>query len=423
MEMDAEVLVLGAGVAGLAAARGLAEGGLKVVLLEAGERVGGRVHTMRLPGSDLPVELGAEFVHGRPPELMALIEEAGLTLFERGGNFYSFENGQLKAAAWEESAFDVLENLPEEADRPFAEFLKEQKISDKVAERARGYVEGFNAADANVIGTAALKKQQEAEHAIEGDRLFRIEEGYDRLPLFLLDRFVAAAGRAYLKTAATSVEWKHGAVIVKTANAELPEVRAKRAVIALPLGVMQSGSVAISPEPIGAMRAIRALAMGSATRITLLFREQFWEPAAPGLSFMFAPAESVPVWWSSAPNNSAALTGWMGGPRAAAGPTGDALRDAAIATLGRVFGRDDLEQELLGWQAHDWEGDRLILGAYSYAPAGAVRSSEMLAQPVENTLYFAGEHTDTTGHWGTVHAALRSGLRAVSTIVHQPFSR
>ena len=95
-KFDSDVVVLGAGVAGLAAARGLAEAGLQVVLLEAGARVGGRVHTVRLAGSDLPVEVGAEFVHGRPPELLALIEEAGLTLFEREGKFFSFENSKLK---------------------------------------------------------------------------------------------------------------------------------------------------------------------------------------------------------------------------------------------------------------------------------------------------------------------------------------
>jgi len=108
---------------------------MKVVLLEASGRVGGRVHTIRLAGSDLPVEVGAEFVHGRPPELIALIEEAGLTVFEREGEFFSFEDSRLKKTDWEDSAFDVLDKLPEEGDRPFAEFLAEQKLPEKVAAR------------------------------------------------------------------------------------------------------------------------------------------------------------------------------------------------------------------------------------------------------------------------------------------------
>jgi monoamine oxidase len=415
---DADVVVVGAGMAGLAAARGLAEAGLKAVLLEAAARVGGRVHTVRPPGSDLPVELGAEFVHGRPPELIALIKEAKLTLFEREGEFYSFENGRLGGGEWDGSFFDVLERLPADGDRSFAEFLALQTLPEKIAARVKGYVEGFNAADANVIGTAALRKQQEAEDAIEGDRAFRIREGYDRLPLFLLDRFLAAGGREHLSTAATAIEWKHGEVRVQTANADLPEVWAQKAVIALPLGVMQAQSMRISPEPKVAAEAIRALAMGSATRITLVFRERFWETEAKGMSFLFASPEPVPVWWSSAPVASAALTGWIGGPRAAAGHAGDALRDAAMATLGKIFGRDDLDSLLLSWHTHDWQCDPLALGAYSYVPAGALGASEALAEPVEDTLYFVGEHTDTTGHWGTVHAALRSGMRVVAPISH-----
>ena len=404
-------------MAGLAAARGLAESGMKVVLLEASGRVGGRVHTVRLAGSDLPVEVGAEFVHGRPPELLALIEEAGLTLFEREGEFFSFEEGRLKKTEWEESAFEVLDRLPEEGDRPFAKFLADQKLPEKVVARSRNYVEGFNAADANMIGTAALRKQQQAEDAIEGDRLFRIREGYDRLPLFLLDRFLAAGGRVRLGTAATTIEWERGEVRVWTANARLPEVKAGKALIALPLGVMKAGSARISPEPRAAAEATAALAMGSATRITLVFRERFWETAAAGLSFMFAPGERVPVWWSSAPDASPTLTGWIGGPRAATGPVGDALRVAAMAALGKASGRGDLDSLLLSWHTHDWQRDPLSLGAYSYAPAGAVGASDALAQPIEDTLYFAGEHTDTTGHWGTVHAAMRSGLRVVEQIL------
>jgi len=426
---DADVVVAGAGVAGLIAGRGLAETGLRVVLLEAAERVGGRVHTIRPLGSELAVELGAEFVHGRPAELLALIEEAGLTLTEREGQFFQFENGRLSAAQWDDSAFDVLEELPEEGDRTFAEFIAEKKLPAEVAARITGYVEGFNAADARVIGTAGLRKQQQAEDAIEGYRSFRIVEGYDRVPLFVRDRFLAAGGSLHLNTEVTRIEWKRGEVRVQTANAATPEVKAPKAVIALPLGVMQAGTVKISPMPEVAEGAIRKLVMGAATRITLVFRERFWETAgaalgatlgaAPELNFLFARSEPVPVWWSSS-QDAAMLTGWLGGPRAAAGPVGEALRDVAMTALGNVFGRDDLDELLMGWYTHDWQRDPLSRGAYSYAPAGAAQASEVLAEPIEDTLYFAGEHTDTTGHWGTVHAAVRSGLRVVGQIRKQP---
>ncbi len=156
IKSEIDVVVIGAGIAGLATARGLAETGISVELLEAAERVGGRVRTIRIPGSDLPIELGAEFVHGRPQELIALIEEAGLTLFERDGEFYSYENGRVKSSDWEDTAFDVLDKLPEGGDQTFAQFRAEQNLSEKVSTRVTNYVEGFNAADANIIGTAGL---------------------------------------------------------------------------------------------------------------------------------------------------------------------------------------------------------------------------------------------------------------------------
>lgn len=413
---DCDVVVVGAGVAGLSAARGLAEAELSVVLLEAASRVGGRVRTVRLAGSDLPVETGAEFVHGRPPELLDLIEQAGLTLFEREGVFYSFEDGRLRKTEWDESAFDVLDELPDEGDMPFSRFLQQKRLPPKIAARVTDYVEGFNAADARVIGTAALRKQQQAEDAIEGERVFRIREGYDRVPLFLLDRFLAASGSAHLDTRVSSIEWSRGEVLVRTESGATPEFRSRRVVVAVPLGVLKVEGIRISPLPDAAAKAIDGLAMGPATRITLVFRERFWEAAAQGLSFLFAAGEAVSVWWSASPEESATLTGWIGGPRAANGPAGEALRDAAMATLGKIFGREGLDTLLLDWQTHDWQRDRLSLGAYSYVPVGALEASRALAQGFEDTLYFAGEHSDISGQWGTTHAALRSGMRVVQQV-------
>jgi monoamine oxidase len=415
--LRADVVVLGAGIAGLAAARKLAAAGPSVIVLEARSRVGGRIFTERAPGAGLPVELGAEFVHGRPPELLELIHEAGLTLFEREGDFVCYEDGRLGDCGFFGEAFRVLDNLPASPDMTFAEFLAQEHLPEHVAARAEGYVEGFNAADAAIIGTAALLKQQQAEEAIEGDRSFRIVEGYDRLPAYLHDRLLAAGGRVYLDTPATAIRWKPGQVRVETANLSLPEIHASRAIIALPLGVLHAGAVSIEPSPPSAPTAIRKLAMGTATRITLVFRERFWETSSPNLSFLIALERTPPTWWTADPNPSPTLTGWIGGPRSLRAPIGAALKDEALPTLSTIFQLPDLESLLVSFHTHDWQADPFSLGAYSYAPCGAVHASDELAVPIENTLYFTGEHTDTTGHWGTVHAALRSGLRAASQIL------
>jgi monoamine oxidase len=97
------------------------------------------------------------------------------------------------------------------------------------------------------------------------------------------------------------------------------------------------------------------------------------------------------------------------------------LVDSGLRSLERIFSlpAEGLGTELLGWHTHDWQLDPYSRGAYSYAPKGASEASALLATPVEGTLFFAGEHTDTTGHPGTVHGALRSGLRAAAQVLNQ----
>lgn len=414
---DYDILVLGAGIAGLTASRTLAEAGQRVLLLESRNRVGGRILTTHAPGLTLPIELGAEFVHGRPPELLALIREAGLTLIERKGDFLCYENGSLGDCGLEES-FHILEELPEQPDQTFDEFLAGKQFPSRIASPVRAYVEGFNAADAGIISTAALRKQQIAEEEMESDRLFRVVEGYDRLAQYVLDRFLSAGGTLALQTTVKHVAWTPGNVSITTSNPARSTIHAKQAVIALPLGVLQSGVITISPD--GSFSAqVQKPVMGSATRITMVFRERFWESSMPELSFVLAREGMPPTWWTNYPEPSAVLTGWIGGPRTRTAPSGKALEQHALQTLEKIFHRNDLAALLVSSHMHDWQTDPFSRGAYSYIPKNGLDAPEALATPIEHTLFFAGEHTDTTGHWGTVHAALGSGLRAARQLLEK----
>jgi monoamine oxidase len=350
----------------------------------------------------------------------------GLETYERGGAQVCFEDGTLTNCGGEmDEVFESLEKL-EHFDGPditFAEYLDGEEIPEEERGRMIGYVEGFNAADHRVISAASLGAQQKAEDASDGDRIYRLRGGYDQLPAYLERRIIECGGRVRMGTLVKKIRWEAGRVEIST---DADTFHAERAVVTLPLAVLQGGGVAISPEPELVLKAANRLRMGQACRFTLLFREQFWKdlPPQPGLSevsFLFSSSEMPPVWWTPHPDTSNSITGWVGGPhsQALAGMSAEELGLHACATLARIF---CLEQNhvyglLLGCYTHDWHRDAFSGGVYSYVAAGGLDASRQMTEPVANTLYFAGEHTDITGHWGTVHAAMRSGLRVAAQIL------
>ena len=431
-----DVVVVGAGAAGLAAARVLAESGVRVLVLEAKDRVGGRIYTERVSSGGL-VEHGAEFVHGRAPELWELIQESGAVAVERSGCMLSEgEPGSGLSAGTEDEDDDITDPLEglaglEGDDVSFAEWLATSNVPEWRRQALTGYVEGFNAADARRISARSLGVQQRAEEAIEGDRSWHISNGYLQLTDYLAQRVEAAGGTILLGCEVNAVRWWPGQVVVSTKRGD---VRAPRCLITLPLGVLQAanasapGSVRLEPEPKALFEA-RRLAMGEVVRFTLVFRERWWErtpqisaEALHTMSFVFTRDRMPPVWWTRHPEREAlpTLVGWCGGPRAEAlrGKSASELAEVACRELAAAFriGAEDLRRALISVHTHDWSEDRFARGAYSYVPAGALDAPEAMTVPEADTLFFAGEHTDTTGHWGTVHAALRSGLRAAQQI-------
>ena len=410
-------------MAGLASARTLAEAGLRVALLEARERVGGRIYTVPSRVSELPVELGAEFIHGLPEELIELVDEAGLTRFELDGDNRCFRGtGPLGPCSDQRGVHRIFEALGEfrAEDMSFADWVAQSDESPEASTSAVNYVEGFNAAEADRISVLSLARQQAAEDAISGDRLFRVAEGYARVPEFLLRRFRDAGGEFFPSMPVASITWQLGKVEVLSQTGQTFPARA--AIVTLPLGVLQARQVAIHPEPAEILRLADSLAMGPAVRVVYELDGGFWENhnVLDGLSFFFAPDLTPPTWWTTHPRQAATLTGWLAG-RKTSGCDVAQLPERGLAALATVLGADPvaIRNHLVASYTHDWQTDPRSLGAYSYVPPGAMRASEGMTAPLEQTLFFAGEHTDTSGHWGTVHAALRSGYRAARQLLSQ----
>jgi monoamine oxidase len=435
-----DVLVIGGGASGLAAGRMLADAGRRVAILEARDRVGGRIFTHQVAAADdgapIPVELGAEFIHGLPRATWALADEAGLKAYEIEGSHLWFARGQLMPRAeQEDNSYRVLEGMaawlatqPTGSDLTFAEFLERIPVDATTADSVANYVEGFNAADRNRIGIAALAKQQRAEDAIQADRLFRFERGYEVLPNFIAEEFVRAGGTLILGMPVQRVAWRRGAVdvTVRDAAGRSFQLHADRAVISIPLGVLQAESIEFDPLPAEILAQARRLVMGAVVHATLIFRNRFWSELGstrPGiareleqLSFLFSSSELPATWWTSMPRSVPLLTALQ---RLTASGGRHALLDQILMTLAKIFDspRSDLEKLLLSWHTHDWQADAYARGAYSYVPAGALDAPERMARPLENTLFFAGEHTDTSGNWGTVHAALATGAVAADQVL------
>lgn len=460
--MPFDVIVIGAGFAGLAAALDLTRQGLRVQILEARDRVGGRVFTRRDPALNYPIELGAEFVHGLAPEIWLPAQENKLKMTEMEGDLWCSLNGKLQPCNFFGKADKILSAMDDkEPDESFLQFLERRFPGEDHADAkqwATGYVSGFNAADPSIISVHWLVHSRDAEEQIEGDRAFRIAGGYEQL----LNVYCAALGfetcngpeteprgsvdarsqgmgsissaqvngpELHLKTIVQEICWAAGTVRIAAKNSQgNVTFEAPRALITLPLGVLQSsGSVRFHPDlPQEKLAALGHLAMGKVVRVTLCFRERFWKDRpAQGkslseMSFLFSHDPQFPTWWTQMPRHLPIITGWAPARSAErlAGMTQGRIVDKALDSLSSLLGVEKswMQSQLNAAYFHDWDADPFSCGAYSYVKAGGEGCQAILGAPVADTLYFAGEHTDSTGHNGTVHGAIASGRRAAKDI-------
>jgi len=436
-----DVIVMGAGVAGLAAARELSSSGFKVAILEAQGRIGGRIYSVHDPLIDYPIELGAEFIHGRPPETFSILKAAGLAAYEVTGDMVSIEKGQVQRDFEYNPHEGQIRKMMREAktDQPLQAFLDTHFQGEEwraAVESISGYVQGFDAARPDRVSIQWLLKEEDAAAKIEGDTSFRLTVPYDSVPRWLL----AACQRDHtdlrLNTIVKAVNWRAGEVeVVAESPLGYPfePFRARCALITLPLGVLQApdgepGAVRFSPALKEKAWALQHLDMGKIVKVILRFRERFWEQALPAIqagnlaemSFMFSDEGTVRVWWTQNPLKTPTLTAWIGNLQAAAlaQESEPFIVNQTICALSQTLGveQERIEGWLDGWYTHNWQGDPFARGAYSYVAAGGLDAVRQLAEPLADTLFFAGEATDIEWRTGTVHGAMATGQRAARQI-------
>lgn len=432
-----DVIIIGAGVAGLTAARDLSATGVRVTVLEARDRIGGRVWTQRVDGLAGPIELGAEWISNEG-EVRRLLDRHGVALTAGEGDFVvRTPHGDDDSADQESMMEPVLERLQRAmaayvGDLPLVEALS-RWCSDHALARSREalqrYVQGFHAADPARLSTRWLLEVESSQSADASE--LRAKDGSARLPS-LLQQETAAGVNIELDTVVDRVEWEAGSVTVHGRRGSERVAHHARALIStLPLAVMQlpasaEGAVAWTPSldsaGDGKRNALAHLAMGNAWHITLVFKSAFWltRDDVPDFLFIQAHDQRVPLWWRYDPPSIPALVGWAAGPRLTGDGTlsDDDLRDLAERSLAAALGVDRalVQEQLLSLHMHDWTNDPYARGVYSYVLTDGIDAHAWLAESIESTLFFAGEATEGGGYNATMEGAMRSGIRAAKDV-------
>ena len=433
-----DAIVIGAGAAGLAAAADLGEAGAATVVLEARDRIGGRILTLDEKGWPLPIELGAEFIHGRPTETFRIVEEAGLLVERVAGKHVLVARGRLRGRG---DYFDAMAMITARMrrrgrDRSVAEFLAGQRqLNSERRADFRSHVEGYHAAPLDRASEHALSTAGDDPPGPGENDQFRIVSGYGRLIEWLRKK----AGKTVALRPGwivDTVEWKRGRTSVTARPARggaAKKFLADRIIVAVPLSALKApagspGAIRFEPEIPEKTRALATLETGAAVKIVFCFRERFWErdgllAKSAGrfdLSFLQARRATLPTWWTAAPAQTAMLTGWTGGPTAQKllAESDETIADIALRSLARILALSPrrIQSLLEGWHTHNWGRDPFSRGAYSYTAVGGVRSRGILARPVAGTVFFAGEATDADQN-GTVAGALASGRRAARELL------
>lgn len=436
-QSDADVIIIGAGAAGLAAAGKLAHARRTALLIEARDRVGGRVWSQHEPGLPVPVELGAEFIHGRGEPTFSLLAKAGAAAVDSAGRSrgerWALREGRLEPS---EDLFaeirHALKRMPElKQDMSLDAFLERHLRKEVTAEAcafARMLAQGYDAADTKRASARAIVEEWAGGGSVDMPQ-FRPMGGYGPLLSYLASGLHDSSVSVQLDSPVRTVRWSRGAVKVEGTFLGRPfEARAKRAIVTLPVGVLQQparvdGAVRFAPALTAKRDALKHLATGPVLKVVLRFRTAFWEKLDRGrycnVAFFHPRQEAFPTFWTALPVRAPLLVAWAGGPKAQAlaGASKAKIIEHALTSLTALFhDRKKIERELEGAWVHDWQRDPYARGAYSYETVNGDKAREQLAKPLLNTLFFAGEATGSE-EVATVAGALESGGRAAREVL------
>ena len=414
--MTADVLVIGAGMAGVTAARECAHAGLDVVVVEAQDRIGGRINTAR-DFCDHPVEQGAEFVHTAEADTWPEVRAAGLeTIRCNPADGYLMSIGGARSPElFSDPSLARMGDLLTEVERwdgpdiTAAELVASKSLEGVARVMADQMLTIHPLGDADQLGLHGLRDDRVVD--LERGCDWRVAAGYDSLP-----RHIAEGLDVRLGWEATSVRWSADAVTVVSVAGE--ELAARAVVCTLPVGVLKAGAVRFEPDlPATKWRALNGLEMGPVLKILYRFDEPFW----PDDLTMLGCDGPIRLYWTPLYGRDGApavLTAYVSGHRARALSAMTEAEAAAVglADLDRLFPDARPSRGVQEYRRIDWCTNRFTRGGYSFVRVGGAGSRAALAAPDTGALFWAGDGTSTTTIAAVVHAAYASGRRAAGEV-------